>query len=107
MKTEIKIKSIKYFETGRGVGFNAKTDTGRICNDGNGGATYFVASCKDGHRHMLLGENELDSLIDEFEEITPEMIESIEAEMIAKQQKQLIKKNIEKLINYRTKKQTL
>ena len=40
MKTEIKIKSIKYFETGRGVGFNAKTDTGRICNDGNGGATY-------------------------------------------------------------------
>ena len=35
------VKSIRYFETNRGIGYDAKTQFGSIMNDGNGGATYF------------------------------------------------------------------
>ena len=35
------VKSVRYFETNRGLGYEAKTNEGSIWNDGNGGPTYF------------------------------------------------------------------
>ena len=31
------VKSVRYFETNRGLGYEAKTNEGSIWNDGNGG----------------------------------------------------------------------
>ena len=41
MIKNITVKSVRYYETSRGVGYEAKTNEGSIWNDGNGGATYF------------------------------------------------------------------
>ena len=54
------IKSVRYFKTARGVGYEAKTDIGSIWNDGDGGATYHIPD-------IDLSENELERLIDVFE----------------------------------------
>ena len=35
------VKSVRYFETNRGLGYEAKTNEGSIWTDGNGGPTYF------------------------------------------------------------------
>ena len=42
----LKVKSIRYFETNRGVGYQAKTNVPdvEILNDGTGGATYLSGS---------------------------------------------------------------
>ena len=64
----IKVKSIRYFETRRGVGYEAKTNKGTIWNDGNGGSTYFKADTpkyqKDSNH---LSEWDLELLIDKYE----------------------------------------
>ena len=66
------VKSVKYFETSRGVGYQAKTDEGTIWNDGNGGATYFRPDIpkytnKD-FGDFIYDEKILESLIDIYEE---------------------------------------
>tara|TARA_B100000029_G_scaffold40251_3_gene37618 strand:- start:2836 stop:3012 length:177 start_codon:yes stop_codon:yes gene_type:complete len=56
----MKVTSIKYFETSRGVGYEAKTDEGVIWNNGDGGATYHIPD-------VGLDEFQLEELIDVFE----------------------------------------
>ena len=67
----IKIKSVRYFETRRGLGDEAKTDKGSIWNDGNGGATYFEANYPKYHNKDFthLSEWDLESLIDDYEKV--------------------------------------
>ncbi len=56
----MKVKSVRYFQTSRGVGYEAKTDKGSIWNNGDGGATYHEPK-------VDLDEFQLEELIDLFE----------------------------------------
>ena len=67
---ELKVTSIRYFETNRGVGYDAKTKYGSILNDGNGGATYFYPKNSEGKKFRELSEWELESAIDTYEGVT-------------------------------------
>jgi len=67
----LRIESIRYFKTRRGLGYEAKTDKGSIWNDGNGGCTYFEPRCnKDGsipvelRKYRTISEWDLEKLID-------------------------------------------
>jgi len=70
---ELKVKSIRYFKTRRGVGYEAITDKGSIWNDGSGGDTYFEADHPKYHNHQFshLTEDDLNKLLDEFEGVLP------------------------------------
>lgn len=57
----MKIKSIRYFQTSTGVGYEAKTDKGSIWNNGDGGATFHKPHVEG------LDEWDLEALIDLFE----------------------------------------
>ena len=68
----MKVKSIRYFKTRRGLGYEAKTDKGSIWNDGSGGCTYFepddkTISSAEYTNLLKLTENELEHLIDIYE----------------------------------------
>ncbi len=71
----MKVKSVRYFETNRGVGYEAKTNNGgSIWNDGNGGETYFIDSQgrytdKIDGKIGMSKENYLESLINKYENI--------------------------------------
>ena len=65
----MKVKSVRYFKTNRGTGYEAKTDKGSIFNDGQGGCTYFRADstkCNPSDYHKL-SEWDLEAVIDRFE----------------------------------------
>ena len=70
---ELKVKGITYFETRRGVGYNAHTNIKHIhiLNDGLGGETYLynygIMSEIYKKLDKDLDECELESLIDDFE----------------------------------------
>ena len=73
MIKNMKVKSVKYFETSRGLGYEAKTNEGSIWNDGNGGATYFEPKYpkytnKD-FGDFIYDERILESLINTYEGI--------------------------------------
>jgi len=66
----LKVKSIRYFETNKGlVGYQCKTniDGVEICNDGMGGATYLDGAFKYTKNFEHLSEWQLEELIDEYE----------------------------------------
>tara|TARA_R110002110_G_scaffold185473_1_gene392572 strand:+ start:229 stop:462 length:234 start_codon:yes stop_codon:yes gene_type:complete len=65
----MKVTSVRYFETNRGLGYEAKTDKGSIWNDGCGGCTYFDADHPKYHNKDFthLSEDDLEAKIDEFE----------------------------------------
>ena len=72
----IKVENVRYFETNRGLGYEAKTQYGSICNDGNGGDTYFVPLSmtngkvkKECAEYRNLSENQLEELIDIYEDV--------------------------------------
>ena len=68
MKKTITVKSVRYFETNRGLGYEAKTDKGSIWNDGNGGPTYFEPNSKHHNNDFShLSEWDLESFIDFYE----------------------------------------
>ena len=63
----MKVTSVRYFETNKGIGYQCKTNIKgiEICNDGNGGATYI-----DGNLNKLIQkytEWDLEDLIDQYE----------------------------------------
>ena len=73
MINNMTVKSVKYFETSRGLGYEAKTNEGSIWNDGNGGATYFEPKYpkytnKD-FGDFIYDERILESLINTYEGI--------------------------------------
>jgi hypothetical protein len=64
----MKVKSIRYFETRRGLGYEAKTQFGTIWNDGNGGCTYFEHDgSEEGKALRNTPEDELEQAINIFE----------------------------------------
>ena len=67
----MKVISIRYFKTSRGIGYEAKTDKGSIWNDGNGGATYFEPNYPKYKRNEFshLTEWDLEKFIDTYEEV--------------------------------------
>ena len=69
MKQTITVKSVRYFKTSRGVGYEAKTDKGSIWNDGNGGHTYFEAKYPKYYNRDFehLSEIDLERCIDLYE----------------------------------------
>ena len=73
MKEKLKVTSIRYFDTRRGVGYQCETNfVGvEIWNDGDGGAT-FIPINSSSIDYAGLSESTLESLIDEYEGITSE-----------------------------------
>ena len=65
----MKVTSVRYFETNKGVGYQCKTDIQgiQICNDGNGGATYLDGAFKYTKNFEHLSEGQLEELIDKYE----------------------------------------
>ena len=50
---ELKVTAIRYWETRRGVGYEAKTNFGgTIWNDGDGGGTYLMPTWKKDGSHL-------------------------------------------------------
>ncbi len=65
----MKVTSIRYFETRRGLGYEACTEDGAIWNDGDGGPTYWVGNNPElTKKHRDLSEDQLEELIDIYEE---------------------------------------
>mgnify|MGYP000702832623 CR=1 FL=1 len=75
MTQNLKVTSIRYFETRRGLGYECRTNVKglSIWNDGNGGGTYFSGNeySKSGREigsySKKYNEQELESLIDKYE----------------------------------------
>lgn len=72
--SKLKVTSVRYFETRRGLGYQAKTnvDGVEIWNDGMGGCTFLEGENIHKYKHLDWdGEDGMDKLIDEFEEGNP------------------------------------
>ncbi len=69
----LKVKSIRYFRTNRGIGYRAKTNRKgvEILNDGNGGATYLqgigIGETAILYSYSHLTERQLESMLDTYE----------------------------------------
>ena len=67
----LEVSSIRYFETNRGIGYQAKTNLEgvKILNDGNGGETYIETETPKRENKELyeLSEWDLEALLDTFE----------------------------------------
>tara|TARA_R100000541_G_scaffold56019_1_gene65203 strand:- start:615 stop:836 length:222 start_codon:yes stop_codon:yes gene_type:complete len=70
MTQNLKVRSIRYFETRRGLGYECATNIKGISiwNDGEGGGTYLSNDNMNDDFHHLT-ENQLESLIDEYENV--------------------------------------
>ena len=80
----MKVKSVRYFETNRGLGYEAKTNKGSIWNDGSGGMTYFEPNYSKGYKRRdfyHLTEIYLEKLIDDYEGLSPELKMEIENDL--------------------------
>ncbi len=72
---KIKVISVRYFETRRGVGYECKTNVRGISiwNDGNGGATFVDGNEHTTHHNKVkeynkaYSDHQLENLINEFE----------------------------------------
>jgi len=66
----MKVISVRYFETNRGLGYQCKTNIEgiEIWNDGNGGATYLDGAYKHTKNFNHLSESDLEKLIDKYEQ---------------------------------------
>lgn len=68
----MKVTSVRYFETKRGLGYQCETNIKNIeiWNDGNGGGTYIDGALKDTKLLKEYTEDELERLIDQYENIS-------------------------------------
>jgi len=68
---KLKVKSIRYFETRRGVGYQAKTNIKgvEIWNDGYGGETYLSETYQNTRNYDHLTEWELENLLNDYEKV--------------------------------------
>ena len=71
MENNLKVLGVRYFETRRGTGYQCKTNKKNveIWNDGNGGGTYIVPWYPDTKDYDEMTEEEMEKLIDKYEEI--------------------------------------
>jgi len=72
----MKVTSVRYFETNRGLGYQCKTNIKgiEILNDGNGGGTYVDGAFKNIKLLKDYTEDELEHLIDEYEMLKLEIV---------------------------------
>ena len=73
MKTELKVISVRYFESVKGmVGYVCQTNINglNICNNGDGGATFLRGAWRDMKPFHHLKEFQLEELIDNYEGLT-------------------------------------
>ena len=73
MKEKLKVISVRYFNTRRGLGYEATTNKTNVIiwNDGNGGGTYLNNdNMNDDYHHLT--EDQLESLIDVYEGLNQE-----------------------------------
>jgi len=68
-KEDLKVTSIRYFETRRGLGYKCSTNIKsiEIWNDGNGGGTYLVGYVDTKRLPQPYNEEQLENLIDDYE----------------------------------------
>ena len=59
---------IQYYNTRRGVAFEAPTTDGTIYNDGHGGPTLFRPNTEEGSAFIKVDEKDWNDLISQFEE---------------------------------------
>ena len=61
----MKVTSVRYFQTNRGLGYQCKTNIEgiEICNDGNGGATYLDGAYKYTKNFDHLSESDLENIL--------------------------------------------
>jgi hypothetical protein len=59
---------IRYYETRRGIAYEAPTEHGVIYNEGNGGGTYFDPSTEEGKAFVSISEWDWEDLITQHEE---------------------------------------
>ena len=58
---------IRYYETRRGIAYEAPTEHGVIYNDGHGGATFFEPTTEEGKRFLDVSEWDWEDLITQHE----------------------------------------
>jgi len=65
----MKVTSVRYFKTNKGVGYQCKTNIKgiEVLNDGNGGGTYVDGAFKNIKLLKDYTEWELEDLIDQYE----------------------------------------
>ena len=65
------VKSVRYFETNRGLGYEAKTNEGSIWNDGMGGPTYFEPLYPKYNKKDFIdfSESDLENMINIYEKV--------------------------------------
>jgi hypothetical protein len=83
---DLKVTSVRYFETRNGLGYECQTNHPdvKIWNDGNGGDTYVAPS--EAAREMgayELREADLQNLINEYEGVEPYPVDGTEEEKLA------------------------
>lgn len=74
---ELRVTSVRYFETRRGLGYECKTNVKEVSvwNDGNGGGTYLrgnvhtTSGAVIGNYSRKYNGQQLESLIDEYENV--------------------------------------
>ena len=71
MIKDMTVKSVRYLETNRGLGYEAKTNEGSIWNDGNGGPTYFEPQYpKYNNKDFIdFSESDLENMINIYEKV--------------------------------------
>ena len=71
MKSNLKVTSVRYFETRRGLGYECQTNNRlvQIWNDGQGGCTYLDGDAYNLKFYKELSERDLEELINEYEQI--------------------------------------
>jgi len=70
-KLDLKVTSVRYFETRRGLGYECKTNNRlvTIWNDGQGGCTYLSGDAYNLQFFKELSEWDLEDLINQYEKV--------------------------------------
>ena len=69
MKNDLKVTSVRYYDTRRGIGYECNTNIEgvKIWNDGMGGITFIEGTWSRIKVYQHLNDNDLEKLIDAYE----------------------------------------
>jgi hypothetical protein len=72
VKKKVKVKSVRYWQTSRYVGYEAKTNYGTIWNNGDGCGSFFEPTPENGALRNVINEDMCEKLIDIYEGVNDE-----------------------------------